>query len=151
MVYDQRILSWKGLECVSILTLDGRLKIPISIGSYQEARMDKIRGQADLLLRDGKFYLAATIEAPETEPSAPKDFLGVDLGVRNIAADSDGMRWAGKELNGTRSRYAKVRGKLQAKGTKSAKRLLKKRSRKVKEKKPKLKSRKNCRPWKKKC
>ena len=31
MVYDQRILSWKGLEKVSILSLDGRLKIPIRI------------------------------------------------------------------------------------------------------------------------
>lgn len=128
MVYDQRILSWKGLEYVSILTLGGRQKIPISIGVYQEARIDKIRGQADLILRDGKFYLAATIEAPETEPFTPKNFLGVDLGVKNIATDSDGERWVGKELNGKRSRYAKVRSKLQAKGTKSAKRLLKKRS-----------------------
>jgi IS605 OrfB family transposase len=92
--------------------------------------MDKIRGQADLILRDGTFYLAATIEAPEAEPFAPKDFLGVDLGIRNIAVDSDGERWVGKELNGIRSRYAKIRGRLQAKGTKSAKRLLKKRSRK---------------------
>ena len=130
VVYDPRILSWKGLEYVSILTLEGRQKIPISIGAYQEARIDKIRGQADLLLRDEKFYLAATIEAPETDLFTPKDFLGVDLGIKNIATDSDGERWVGKELNGIRSRYAKVRSKLQAKGTKSAKRLLKKRSRK---------------------
>ncbi|MCJ7632273.1 transposase [Candidatus Bathyarchaeota archaeon] len=128
MVYDQRILSWKGLEYVSILTLRGRQKIPISIGFYQEARIDKIRGQADLILRDGKFYLAATIEAPETEPFTPIDFLGVDLGVKNIATDSDGERWVGKELNGIRSRHAKLRSKLQTMGTKSAKRLLKKRS-----------------------
>lgn len=128
VVYDQRILSWKGLEYVSILTLDGRQKIPIQIGIYQEARFDKIRGQADLILRNGHFYLAATIEIPETEPFTPKDFLGVDLGIKNIATDSDGNKWTGKELNGIRSRYVKIRSKLQAKGTKSAKRLLKKRS-----------------------
>jgi len=130
MVYDQRILSWKGLEAVSILTLHGRQRIPMQIGMYQQTRIDKIRGQADLLLRDGVFYLAATIEVPETEPFVAKDFLGVDVGVRNIATDSDGERWIGKKLNGVRSRYAKIRSKLQAKGTKSAKRLLKKRSRK---------------------
>lgn len=130
MVYDQRILSWKGLEAVSILTVEGRQRIPMQIGEYQQARIDKIRGQADLILRDGQFYLAATIEVPETEPFNPKDFLGVDVGVRNIATDSDGERWVGKELNGIRSRYAKIRSKLQSKGTKSAKRLLKKRSRK---------------------
>lgn len=130
MVYDQRILSWKGLEAVSILTLEGRQKIPILIGAYQEARMDKIRGQADLILRNNAFYLAATIEVPATEPFTPKDFLGVDVGVKNIATDGDGERWVGKEINGIRSRYAKIRSKLQAKGTKSAKRLLKKRSQK---------------------
>lgn len=128
MVYDPRILSWKGLEAVSILTLDGRQKIPMLIGAYQEARVDKIRGQADLILRDGIFYLAATIDVPEAEPFTPKAFLGIDVGVRNIATDSDGERWVGKELNGVRSRYAKIRSKLQAKGTKSAKRLLRKRS-----------------------
>ena len=128
MIYDQRILSWKGLEYVSILTLEGRQIIPISIGFYQESRIDKIRGQADLILRDEKFYLAATIDAPEAEPFTPIDFLGIDLGVKNIATDSDGERWVGKEFNGVRSRYTKIRSKLQSKGTKSAKRLLKKRS-----------------------
>ena len=34
IVYDQRILSWKGLDRVSILSLSGRLLIPISIGPY---------------------------------------------------------------------------------------------------------------------
>ena len=130
IIYDQRILSWKGLETVSILTLEGRQKIPIQKGTYQQERIDKIRGQADLILKDKQFYIAATIEVPEAEPFLPKDFLGVDVGVKNIATDSDGERWIGKELNGKRSRYAKVRCKLQTKGTKSAKRLLKKRSRK---------------------
>jgi len=130
VVYDQRILSWKGLEAVSILTLKGRQRVPMLIGTYQEARMDRIRGQADLILRDGIFYLAATIETPETEPFTAKDFLGVDLGIRNIATDSDGERWMGKELNGIRNRYAKIRKRLQSKGTKSSRRLLRKRSRK---------------------
>jgi len=130
MVYDQRILSWKGLEKASILTLDGRLKIPIRIGDYQKARMDRIRGQADLILRNGTFYLAAIIETPEAEPFKARDFIGIDVGVRNIATDSDGKRWTGKELNGIRARYQKIRSKLQSKGTKSAKRLLKKRNRK---------------------
>lgn len=130
VIYDQRILSWKGLEAVSILTIEGRQKIPMQIGMYQKARIDKIRGQADLILRDATFYLATTIEVPEAKPFTPKDFLGVDVGVKNIATDSDGERWIGKELNGKRSRYAKVRSKLQSKGTKSAKRLLKKRGKK---------------------
>jgi IS605 OrfB family transposase len=56
--------------------------------------------------------------------------LGVDLGIANIAYDSDGQRWAGARLNSMRHRNRRLRGKLQKKGTKSAKRLLKKRRRK---------------------
>lgn len=65
VVYDQRILSWKGLESVSILSLQGRLKVPVRIGEYQQGRKDRVRGQADLILRNGIFYLAVVVEAPE--------------------------------------------------------------------------------------
>jgi len=42
IVYDQRILSWKGLESVSILSLNGRLKVLIRIGEYQSGRMERL-------------------------------------------------------------------------------------------------------------
>ncbi|CAB1129488.1 protein of unknown function [Candidatus Hydrogenisulfobacillus filiaventi] len=48
----------------------------------------------------------------------------------NIATDSDGETYSGGHLNGLRKRHAKLRQRLQQKGTKSAKRLLKKRRRK---------------------
>jgi IS605 OrfB family transposase len=130
MVYDQRILSWKGLDKVSILSLDGRLIIPTRIGAYQEARLDRKIRQSDLILRDGVFYLAVGVDAPEPTPDEPDGFLGVDLGIVNIVADSDGKAYSGAQVNGLRKRHTKLRGKLQAKGTKQAKRLLKKRSRK---------------------
>jgi IS605 OrfB family transposase len=128
MVYDERILSWKGLDRVSILSLKGRLLISISIGPYQEARLDRKVRQADLIFRKGVFYLAVVLDAPEPTPYEPKDWLGVDLGVKNIAVDSDGQGWSSGHLNGLRSRHAKLRARLQSKDTKSAKRLLKKRS-----------------------
>jgi len=128
MIYDPRILSWKGLDRVSILTLKGRQIIPIQIGPYQEARFDRIRGQTDLLLRNGVFYLAASFDAPEPEPFEAEGYLGVDLGIKNIAVDGDGDTYVGGHLNGLRSRHVKIRSRLQSKGTKSAKRLLRKRS-----------------------
>ncbi len=57
MVYDERLMSFKGLDRVSLLTLEGRELIPVRLGDYQEARMDRRRGQADLLYRNGTFYL----------------------------------------------------------------------------------------------
>ena len=54
----------------------------------------------------------------------------MDLGIVNIATTSTGYRAAGRKLNRYRKRQLALRAKLQKKGTKSAKRLLKKQRRK---------------------
>jgi IS605 OrfB family transposase len=126
VVYDQRILSWRGLESVSILTIEGREIIPIRIGEYQTVRMDRVRGQVDLISRNGIFYLAVVAEVPEQTPFDPVGTLGVDLGIVNLATDSDGTVFSGKQVDDTRERYAALRSGLQSTGTKSAKRHLKK-------------------------
>ena len=56
----------------------------------------------------------------------PKEMLGIDLSVVHIATDSDGEMYPGAHLNSVRHRHRRLRKKLQKKGTKGAKRLLKK-------------------------
>src|SRR5437868_8847013 len=58
IVYDPRVMSFKGLTHVSLLTLQGRVLVPYVMGGYQESRMGAIKGQADLIYRKGIFYLA---------------------------------------------------------------------------------------------
>ncbi|MEK9206843.1 MAG: hypothetical protein AAB922_00020, partial [Patescibacteria group bacterium] len=65
IVYDQRVLSFKGLDTVSILSLDGRLKIPIVFGSYAKLEQRRVRGQADLLYHKGNLYLCLVVELPD--------------------------------------------------------------------------------------
>ena len=124
MVYDQRILSFKGLDKVSILTLQGRQIIPIRIGAYQEARINRVVKQADLILRKGVFYLAVTVDAPEATPDDPIGAIGVDLGIVHLAVDSDGEFYSGQEVDKVREKTDKLKASLQSKGTKSAKRHL---------------------------
>ncbi len=126
IVYDQRILSWKGLESVSLTTLQGRTIIPVRFGDYQKTRMDRVRGQADLILVKGIFYLCVVVEVPEETPYEPKGVLGVDLGIKYLAVDSDGEIHSGDKINQTRDRLDSLKARLQSKGTKSAKRHLKK-------------------------
>jgi putative transposase len=135
MPYDERIMNFARPDRVSLLTLDGRVVVPFRFGAYQAARLDRIRGQADLLYRNGAFFLACTVDAPEPAPDEASDYLGVDLGITNIAATSDGEIVNQSQgvivhahLNTVRARYARLRSKLQKKRTKSALRLLKKRS-----------------------
>lgn len=126
MVYDQRILSWKGLDKVSVLALQGRQIISIRIGEYQKARISRLVKQTDLLLCKGIFYLALTIDAPEATPDDPTGTLGVDLGVIHLAVDSDGEFYSGQNVDKIREKIDNLKTKLQSKGTKSAKRHLKK-------------------------
>ncbi|MFE9046505.1 RNA-guided endonuclease InsQ/TnpB family protein [Streptomyces sp. NPDC007818] len=132
--YDDRCLSWQyDAQTVSIWTTAGRLKnvrFACSADALRTLREYR-RGEADLIERDGVFYLVAVCEVPEAPLNEdPAGFVGVDLGIVNIATTSTGYRAAGRGLNRHRRRQLDLRRTLQAKGTKSAKRLLKKRSRK---------------------
>ena len=126
IVYDERVMSFKGLTTVSLLTLSGRVLVPFLIGSYQEARMGSIKGQADLIYRNGTFYLAVTLEVPPPTPGEVTDTLGIDLGIINLATDSEGETFSGQAVEKTRQRHQALRQRLQKRGTKNAKRRLKK-------------------------
>ncbi|MGW6411988.1 RNA-guided endonuclease InsQ/TnpB family protein [Streptomyces vinaceus] len=132
--YDDRCLSWQyDTATVSIWTVSGRLRnvrFACSPDVLKTLRAHR-KGESDLIERDGLFYLFAVCDVPEKPVNEnPSGFVGVDLGIVNIATTSTGYRAAGRGLNRHRARQLELRRKLQAKGTKSAKRLLKKRSRK---------------------
>jgi putative transposase len=124
ITYDERIMGFKGLDKVSLWTLAGRMILPLIYGEYQAERFDRIKGQCDLVYRGGKFFLYATVDIPEEAPIEITDFLGVDLGVVNLATDSDGETHSGEPVEKARQRIGKHRKALQKRGTKSAKRRL---------------------------
>ena len=130
--YDSRILAWRLKDRttahVSIWTVGGRQSIPFVCGDRDWELLQSQIGESDLVYRDGNFYLFTSCEVEEPKPQDFGEFLGVDLGVKNIAVDSDGEVYAPPHahINAVRHRYRRLRRKLQKKGTKSAKRLLKK-------------------------
>lgn len=126
IVYDQRILSWKSLDRVSILTIEGRIVVPVVFGHYQTANLGRVRGQVDLIYRDGVFYLGVIVDVPEADMIKPVGVLGVDLGIVNLATDSDGVTFSGETIDRAQKRYDTIKATLQKCGTKSAKRHLKK-------------------------
>jgi IS605 OrfB family transposase len=129
--YDQRLMSFKGPDRISLATLNGRVIVPLSMGPYQAERLTHPKGQADLVLRgDGKWFLFVTVDVPEEAPIPVTDFLGVDMGLAEIAADSDGETHSGKPVDDIRRKHNLQRRRLQRKGTKGAKKKLKRVSRK---------------------
>jgi putative transposase len=131
--FDDRCLSWQLADrTVSIWAVGGRLnKVPFACSDSQHAALSAHRrGESDLVHRDGTWYLYASCDIPDVQTKEPDGFLGIDLGIANIATTSDGTRYCGKGMNRVRHRNQRLRAKLQKIGTKSAKRLLKKRARK---------------------
>ncbi len=131
--YDARNLSF-ALEkkTISLWTLEGRMKnIPFTGSEHDLAKLARFkRGDCDLMRRDGMWLLAVTVDIPDTERYEPTGFIGVDLGIVNVATASSGYTAAGRGLNRHRKRQIALRAKLQAKQTKAAKRRLKARARK---------------------
>jgi transposase len=114
-------LSWHyDAQTVAVWTLAGRIKSvrfacsPDALKTLRERR----KGESDLIEHGGVFYLAATCDVPEAEQYEPDKFIGVDLGIANIATTSTGYQAAGRGLNRHRKRQLDLRHKLQKKGTK---------------------------------
>ena len=92
----------------------------------QRTLLERQQGESDLIYHRQAFYLATTSNVDVPEPQAVDDSVGVDLGVANLASDSDGRRYCGSEVKNVRWRNRKLRARSQAKRTRSAKRRLKK-------------------------
>ena len=124
LAYDDRILRWLP-DSVSIWTLAGRMTLPFVCGQRQRELLQSRQGESDRVLFRDKFFLSATCDVEEPTPQDMDGILGLDLGVINIAVDSDGERHSACAVNNVRYRHRRLRAKLQRKGTRAAKRRLK--------------------------
>ena len=82
-----------------------------------------------IFMKNDEIWLSVTFNIP-SKPVVDETYLGVDLGIRRIFTTSDGLSYRGNELNALKRKIRYNRRKLQSKGTKSAKRKLKKLSHK---------------------
>jgi len=137
--FDDRCLSWQHeAKTVSIWTITGRMRGLTYTGlpAHLELLATHRQGESDLIRRGRNWFLIATIDLPDVAPADPTSgFVGVDLGIENIAVThnpttGEHRDWSGKAIKDRRHKNRLLRTKLQKKGTKSAKRLLKARSRK---------------------
>ena len=125
--YDSRIVAYRQkTETVSIWVLSGRETMPYQCGDRQRELLKHQKGESDLWFHNGEWYLLATCEIDEPTPAQVETFLGIDRGIINIAVDSDGEIHKSSGVNNIRHRHRNLRRKLKIKGTKSAKRRLRK-------------------------
>ena len=126
--YDQRIFSFREWDWTFSLTLlHGRVRLEAELTQRQRATLQGKHPTAAVLVkrRDGSYWLHVQLSSEAPPVMEHRGVLGVDLGRRRVAVDSDGTIYEATEVNKLREHYPKVRRSLQRKGTKGSKRALK--------------------------
>jgi len=122
--------SFKKKQQVSVLTLQGRMVVPYTGSAAHVARikLGKDIGAAKLWYDKPKkqFYLLVSLEVKTADltPETHTSTVGVDVGVRYLAVASTtrgkSSFYSGKGVVSQANHYARLRKRLQQKGTRSA-------------------------------
>jgi len=124
--YDARSYSvWFARNEISISTVDGRLKFSIHVPEYAAEYTIWEPCSADLVYQSNAFYICITVKKQIPDPEKAGSCIGIDLGLNKLAVTSNGSFFTGKRTKEVKNRYFRLRKQLQAKGTPSAKRHLK--------------------------
>ena len=129
--YDARTYRLLPLDRVSLSTVDGRITCRLLPGARQHEMLCDPAwtcGGADLVWRDGTYYFNVTQHGQTPPLIETTGTLGVDLGVVNIATDSEGESFTGSQVRKKRAAFVARRAALQRHGTRSATRRLRKMS-----------------------
>ncbi len=129
-----RDYSMKPDHQVSILTLDGRVLVPYTGYNKHIALLQAGAQMGAAKLWYDKphkhFYLLVTLELERADPTpeSHKQIVGVDVGQRYLAVTASpttaAVFYAGKAVRAKADHYARLRKRLQQKGTRSATRRL---------------------------
>ncbi len=126
--YDARSYTvWFDRSELTILSINGRVKLSFEVAEYYRPYLHWKHTSADLLQdRKGRWWLHVVMEIETPETVATEEVVGVDLGIAAPAVDSRGSQYGSDHWKGGEDRTFELRRRLQSKGTKSAKRHLKK-------------------------
>lgn len=119
---------------LSLSTIQGRKKFKLALSNYHIAILKGQSPKSAVVFYSKPkkaFYINFTLEKEVRTPKGSNP-VGIDLGINNIATTSNGMQFSGNYGKHIRRHFQKVRTSLQSKGTKGAKKTLRRLSGKEK-------------------
>ena len=122
VVFDARCFRMKGVSSAELTTTQGRHSFSLAHGGKQREQLSRgTTGEADLLYVDGAYYLSIAVKFPDP-PKADTGggVLGVDLGIVELATDSEGQSFSGAVVKAVRCRVREHRRQVQRKKSRSA-------------------------------
>ena len=121
--YDARTYRLMSLDRVSLNTLTGRVIRQLVLGDFQRRILYDTTwkiGGAELVRRANAWYLHITQTKADPAPDEATGVIGVDLGLVNLATDSDGEQYSGVQVRAIRERRFQHRQRLQKTNTRRA-------------------------------
>ena len=132
--YDSRLFKLRGQQ-LTLSSINGRVKTVIEFPKWCKEVVEQGKLQSLQLCWNKKqkqFYANLVFKLDNKISKADGTVIGLDRGLVNLVTTSDGEILGGKKLRKSQRKFLYLRRKLSAKGTHSAKRLLKKLSGKEK-------------------
>ena len=125
--YNERTycVDWES-RTVRMSLVGGRQTIRFSIQDYAAKYAGYLVDTADLTFRDGVWWLHVVVSVPAPEVEQTEAVVGVDLGINRPAVTSNNHFLGQRCWKAVEGRYFKLIRALQKRGTKSAKRHLRK-------------------------
>jgi len=125
--YDVRSywVKWDTFTC-SLATVDGRVELPFTVPAHLIQYVGHKVCSADLCYCKGRFTLHIVVSIPQPDVAPSDEVIGIDLGLNRPAVTSTRQFLGERRWKEQERRIFRIRRKLQKRGSKSAKRHLKK-------------------------
>jgi putative transposase len=125
--YDARSywVKWNSMTA-RLATVAGRVELPFTIPQYAQQYIGYHTCSADLCYHKGKWTLHITVSIPAPDIAPTQEVMGIDLGLNRPAVTSNRQFLGERRWKEQERRIFRLRRQLQKKGSKSAKRHLKK-------------------------
>jgi len=119
-------MNWT-TQTVNLATSPGnRLTIGFTVSDYAKKYLGYPTDTADLIYRKGRFWLHVVVTLPAPALTQTDEVIGIDLGLNRPAVTSKRKFLGGRNWKEVDRRNFRLKRALQSKGTKSARRHLKK-------------------------
>jgi IS605 OrfB family transposase len=118
-------VDWES-QTVRLSLIGGRQTIRFRVPDYAAKYAGYPVDTADLVAHDGEWWLHIVMTVPAPEVASTDQVVGVDLGINRPAVTSTNLFLGHRRWKAVEGRYFKTIRTLQKKGTKSAKRHLRK-------------------------
>ena len=116
-------LNWQNQD-IRLSTSRGKISISFTVPEFSCKYQGYPVATADLLYRQGKWWVHVVVSVPEPVFSPNDEVIGIDLGLNHPAVTSNRRFLGSPHWKEVERRRFRLKRKLQSKGTKSAKRHL---------------------------